>query len=68
LHLAAALPNFFIQQIPLADNDADRRMRAELTGGSVEEAKEGFFPLLTGPGLGINVSDEALDKYKEWTI
>jgi galactonate dehydratase len=68
LHLAAALPNFFIQQIPMPDNEADRQMRADLTGGSIEEAKDGFFPLLTGAGLGINVSVAALDKYKEWTI
>jgi galactonate dehydratase len=68
LHLAASLPNFFIQQIPNAVGDADVRMRAELAGGSIEEAKDGFFPLPTGPGLGINVSREALEKYKERTI
>jgi galactonate dehydratase len=68
LHLAASLPNFFIQQVPVPASDADRQMRAELTGGSIEEAKEGYLPLLTGPGLGINVSTAALGKYKEWSI
>jgi galactonate dehydratase len=68
LHLAASIPNFFIQQIPVPESDVDRRMRAELTGGSIEGVKDGFASLPTGPGLGINVSDEALDKYKEWTI
>jgi galactonate dehydratase len=68
LHLAASLPNFFIQQIPAPEAEADRRMRAELTGDSIEEVKDGFSPLPTGPGLGIIVSDDALEKYKEWTI
>jgi len=68
LHLAASLPNFFIQQIPRPSDDADLRMRAELTGGSIEEAKNGFFALPTGPGLGINVNREALEKYKERAI
>jgi galactonate dehydratase len=68
IHLAASLPNFFIQQIPVPAAEADRSMRAELTGGSIEEAKEGYVPLLTGPGLGITVSEAALGKYKEWSI
>lgn len=65
LHLAASLPNFFIQNIPVPEAEADRRMRAELTGGSIEAAKDGFIALPTAPGLGISVSHEALDKYKE---
>lgn len=65
LHLAASLPNFFIQHIPLPSAEADRRMRAELTGGSVETIKDGFATLPTAPGLGIAVHEEALDKYKE---
>jgi galactonate dehydratase len=65
LHLAASLPNFFIQQIPVPLADADRRMRAELTGGSIESVAEGFASLPVGPGLGIAVNEEALEKYKE---
>lgn len=68
LHLAASLPNFFIQQVPLPEAEADQQMRAAVTGGSIEGAKDGYCALLTGPGLGINVSVEALNKYKEWTI
>ena len=65
LQLAASLPNFFIQQIPLPEAEEDRRMRAEIAGASTVEVKEGFAALPTGPGLGITVSEAALDKYKE---
>lgn len=65
LHLAACLPNFFIQQIPLPVADEDRRMRAELTGASVERVTDGFAALPAGVGLGITVNEDALEKYKE---
>ena len=65
LHLAASLPNFYIQQIPHPSADADRRMRAELTGQSVEAVQDGFAALPTGPGLGIMVNERALEQYKE---
>jgi galactonate dehydratase len=65
LHLAASLPNFFIQQIPLPEAEADRRMRAEITGTSVEVVTEGYAALPVGAGLGITVREEALEKYKE---
>ncbi|MSO24181.1 MAG: hypothetical protein EXQ58_13255 [Acidobacteria bacterium] len=65
LHLAASLPNFFIQQIPLPVTEADRKMRAELSGVSVERMIDGFAALPTGTGLGITVSEDAFEKYKE---
>ncbi len=65
LHLAASLPNFFIQQIPLPSAEEDRRMRAELTGGTVEIVKDGFAQLPAGPGLGITVNEKVLEKYVE---
>jgi len=65
LHLAAALPNFFIQQIPLPPAEPDRRMRAELAGRALETVKDGFAPLPEGSGLGIAVSDAALAEYRE---
>jgi galactonate dehydratase len=64
LHLAASLPNFFIQQIPLPASQEDRRMRAELAG-PVETVSNGFAALPAGPGLGITVNEQALEKYKE---
>jgi galactonate dehydratase len=68
LHLAASLPNFFIQQIPLPAAEEDRRMRAALTVTPVEVVKDGFAPLPASPGLGISVNEEALEKYKESTV
>ncbi len=65
LHLAASLPNFFIQQIPLPEAEEDRRMRAEIAGAALETVKDGFAALPTGPGLGIAVNEEALKKYRE---
>jgi galactonate dehydratase len=64
LHLAASLPNFFIQQIPLPEAEQDRRMRAEIAGAQVETVKDGFAALPTGPGLGITVNEKALEKYR----
>jgi len=64
LHLAASLPNFFIQQIPLPAAEEDRRMRFELAG-PVETVSNGFAALPAGPGLGITVDEQALEKYKE---
>lgn len=65
LHLAACLPNSFAQQIPLPEADADRRMRAELAGRAVETVKDGYAELPAGPGLGIDVEESVLEKYRE---
>jgi galactonate dehydratase len=65
LQLAASLPNFFIQQIPVPEAQEDVRMRAEITGGSIETVKDGFAALPTGPGLGITVDEQALVKHAE---
>ena len=63
LHVAASLPNFFIQHIPLPDAEEDVRMRAEIAGAPIEQVREGFAGIPTGPGLGINVNQAALEKY-----
>ncbi len=68
IHLAASLPNFFIQQVPQPAAAQDRAMRAELTSGDHESAHEGFAQLINRPGLGIEVNESALDKYSEETI
>lgn len=64
LHLAASLPNFFIQQIPLPAAGQDRLMRAEIAGAGLETVKDGFAALPSGPGLGITVNEAALERYK----
>jgi galactonate dehydratase len=65
LHLAAGIPNFFIQQIPFPGAEEDRRMRAALVSRPLEEVKDGFVELPRGPGLGISVNEDALQKYRE---
>jgi galactonate dehydratase len=65
VHLAASLPNFFIQQIPFPTDERDRAMRAELTHGSVETAKDGFTALVNKPGFGIEVDERAVNRYSE---
>lgn len=63
LQLAASIPNFFIQQIPWPEAEEDQRMRLELTTAPVETVKDGFAELPIGPGLGIAVNEQALDKH-----
>jgi galactonate dehydratase len=68
IHLAASLPNFFVQQVPQPSAEQDRVMRAELTSGNAESVTEGFAPLRNKPGLGIEVSEQALSKYSEQVL
>jgi galactonate dehydratase len=65
LHLAASLPNFFIQHIPWPEDERDRRMRSEIVSQSIETPKDGFLALPTGSGLGIEVNEAALTRYAE---
>lgn len=65
LHLAACLPNFFIQHIPVPAAEEDRRMRAEIVRQPVETVRDGFADLPAGPGLGIEVNESALERYRE---
>ncbi len=64
LHVAAAIPNFFAQQIPVPAAPEDRAMRAELCSPNPESGRNGFLPLPTGPGLGITINESALEKYR----
>ncbi len=65
IHLAASLPNFFIQQIPFPDSDSDAAMRAELISPNPETVKDGFAPLVNKPGFGFQVNESALDRHSE---
>ena len=63
LHLAASVPNFFIQHVPRPEDAADREMRASIVSAGLETARDGFLELPQGPGLGIDVNQAALEKY-----
>jgi galactonate dehydratase len=64
MHLAASLPNFYIQHIPPCAA-ADRAMRQELLTGYAESVSDGFAALPGGPGLGIQINEQALEKFRE---
>jgi galactonate dehydratase len=63
IHLAASIPNFFIQHVPIPAADADRAMRRELVSPNPETNQRGFLELTNSPGLGVEVSEAALEKY-----
>ena len=63
IHVAASLPNSFIQETPFPGAEADHNMRREISGGWDEAPDEGFFALLEGPGLGLEINDDALRRY-----
>lgn len=65
IHLGAGLPNFYVQETPFPPSVRDRAMRAEILGGTVEGAREGFAALVNRPGLGIRVDEGALARYSE---
>jgi len=62
LHLAASLPNFFAQQIPLPEAEEDRRFRAALAGAALESVTDGYLTLPTEPGLGLKIDASLLGK------
>jgi galactonate dehydratase len=65
IHLGASLTNFYVQEVPIPQSDRDRAMRAEILGGTVERAQEGFATLVNQPGLGVRVDEQALSRYSE---
>lgn len=63
IHLAASIPNFFIQHVPIPLDEKDRAMRRDIVSPALEAGKGGFLELTTSPGLGITVNEAALEKY-----
>lgn len=64
LQVAASIPNFVLQEVPLPAHERDRKMRADLAGAALETVKDGFLALPAGPGLGVTVDVEALGRYR----
>jgi galactonate dehydratase len=63
IHLAASIPNFFIQHVPVPAAEQDRAMRREIISPVLETNNDGFLDLTKPPGLGITVNESALEKY-----
>jgi galactonate dehydratase len=64
IQLAASIPNFFVQHVPVPSAPEDRAMRAALCSPNLESGHDGFLSLPQGPGLGITVNQAALEKYR----
>ena len=64
IHLAASIPNFFIQHVPVPAEEQDRAMRREIVSPALETNNGGFLDLTKSPGLGITVNETALEKYR----
>jgi galactonate dehydratase len=64
IQLAASIPNFFIQHVPLPAAEQDRAMRREIVSPAFETGKGGFLELTNSSGLGITVNEAALEKYR----
>lgn len=65
IHLAASIPNFFVQHVPIPSAPEDRAMRAALCSPNPEVGTNGFLALPRGPGLGITINESALERYYE---
>jgi galactonate dehydratase len=64
IHVAASIPNFFAQHVPIPVAPEDKAMRAALCSPNLESGRDGFLSLPQGPGLGITVNESALEKYR----
>jgi galactonate dehydratase len=63
IHIAASIPNFFIQNVPYPSAEQDRAMWHEIASAAFEINKDGFLEVTKTPGLGITVNEAALEKY-----
>lgn len=64
IHLAAAIPNFFLQHVPVPAAREDKAMRQAILSPQLETHRNGFLDLPKTPGLGITVNESALEKYR----
>ena len=63
LQVAASIPNFVVQEVAFSTDEAERRMHTAIAGESLPQVVEGFFTLPTGPGLGLEIDEAALQEY-----
>ena len=63
LQIAASVPNFVVQEVAFPSDKRQRKMNEEIADGAGLRVTDGFFELPTGPGLGIEVNEDALRRY-----
>jgi galactonate dehydratase len=63
-HVDAAMPNFLVQEICSGvEPDGKDALWAELLGYPAMRMVDGYYPLPTKPGLGIEVDERALARH-----
>jgi galactonate dehydratase len=62
VQVCAALPNSFVQETPFTTHLPDRQARAAISGWD-EKPADGFFPLRSRAGLGLEVDEDVLEAH-----
>jgi galactonate dehydratase len=57
LHIAAAIPNFLVQEMVYGNPD-----RTALIKESIESVREGYVDFPKKPGLGVELNDETIQR------
>ena len=63
LQVAASIPNFVVQEVTFSTDSRERSMHESIVGGSFPRVADGFFELPAGPGLGLDIDEDALREY-----
>lgn len=66
LHLSATLPNFLTYEHMKRDwaREHPNPFRADLVGGSPEHLIQGELAIPSGPGLGLNIDEDLVERYR----
>lgn len=66
LHLSAALPNFLTYEHMRRDwsRDHENPFRSDLVFGAIERFRDGYLDLPRGPGLGVEVDEALIEKFR----
>ena len=63
LQIAASVPNFVAQEVSFSTDEERRRMDQAITNGTAPKVVDGYFALPSGPGLGVEVDEGALEEF-----
>ena len=63
LQVAASTPNFVVQEVAFSTDGEEGKVAEEIAGGWLPALTDGFFELPTGPGLGLEIDEDALEMH-----